>query len=274
MIPYLLRGGEAVLDGVAEQVACIQCIAITGTHSAGKSTLMNDFMQALDPLEGQLYPWLREATFTLASGITIPIVGVTEAATDYAHTIAKDPSVMTHNYRMEHQIGVESIAFNRLLYGGQRCAELAASYQSSNRRLIGLLISDRTPLDGHVYSRLRLPAEEQVYIDMEHVAQFTGGRPPKTVHDSPIPYRWRIRRSVREMVDIALLPDHTEVAFEHTDVRIEGEAFRDTVANAINAYYSRLLTADQVQVVHGSREERLTAVATHALQLISQHIAA
>lgn len=248
----------------------------TGTHSAGKSTLVSDYFETLHDVgliggeeQGALHTFL--AGSIVFQNIHIPVVAVPEAATLYAKETAK-PELLTTGYTLEDQIRIELLAdalgTDASLLSEQRFDELNPTHHG---RRLAVLLSDRSGLDGAVYSRVRLPDSEQEQIDLADVMRKTGGY---LIGVAPNIYLWRdcVRRAIAN-TDVAFMVNHTEVPFESSELRLEDQDFRNKIAVDIKKSYISVLGTDKVVDIHGSRAERVNLVQSRITSLLVNIVA-
>ena len=248
--------GETIIDEVI----------VTGTHSAGKTTLLNDYGTQTDLLEEVAYykiPAGFTANYENIRGVTVPVVIAPEAAAYYAERVAKNNRTVTDQYTIENQIGIESIAKRLIVQANVIAAHLSHRLQPNIRRPHAIVVSDRSQLDGHVYSAVRLPDAEQELIDIAEVAQSTGGKTPHNYSGHPIPYRQRARANAADSFSIAFIAEHSEIPFKASGLRLDDSQFRDQVAHAMAAYYKAILGEHRVVTLTGNRTERLDTFSAH-----------
>jgi hypothetical protein len=233
---------------------------VTGTHSSGKTTLLKDYgtkTEVLNEVTGYEIPSRFTAGYEYVEGLTIPVVIAPEAATFYANRIAKNKRVVTDQYTMADQIGMESIAKRLIIHANVVAAHLAHRLQPNLERPIAIVVSDRSQLDGHVYSSVRVPEEEQELIDIAAVAKATGAGVPSNYAGFPIPYRENARISAAESFSLAFMTNHKEVPLTASDYRSDDIAFRDAIAQRMTDYYKTVIGAERVITLSGNRIDRL-----------------
>lgn len=253
-------------------------VVVTGTHSAGKTSLLEDYgtqTKLLEEVTGYKVPANFSANYEYAEGMPVPVVIAPEAATYYADTVAKNNRVVTDQYTVEHQIGIESVAKRLITRAQVVAAHLAHRLQPDpDIRPRAIVVSDRSQLDGHVYSRIRTPNAEQELIDMAHVALATGGKAPKNYVGHAIPYREDARQNAADSLGIAFIADHSEILFNHSEYRVDDIQLRDKIAHSMIDYYETVLGSDRLVRLSGNRIERLETFSAHLRMLARSIIAA
>ena len=257
-----LTPGKSIQD--LESVTTLLGV-VTGTHCAGKTTLLRDYAEAsrlFDVPEGLYEPSFLVAAEKIGARI-VPVVIAPEAATAYAPFV--DRPVLTSGYTLEDQIGIELRALTNINTAASIAAELAKRLH--RERPLAVVLSDRSELDGHVYSRLRAPQAEQEVIDLRAVAKATGTlltAPTQT----PILLRAIQRATMAKSCDAAFVVDETEVAFEDNGLREEDLAFRSAVADRLRSYYKEVLSPSRVHAIQGNRAQRTSMLRQHIRHLL------
>jgi hypothetical protein len=244
----------------------IDQVVVTGTHSAGKTTLLNDYgtqTELLESITGYKVPAGFAAAYERVDDVTVPIVVAPEAATYYAQKIAKNSRVVTDQYTIDDQIGMESTAKRLITRANIVAAHLSHVLQPDIARPLAIVASDRSPLDGHVYSAIRTPDAEQELIDMASVANATGGKTPLHYAGCAIPYRENARVDAVGSFSIAFVTDHTEISLESSQYRSDDIQFRNQIAQSMTAYYKSILGDERVVALSGDRSERLKTFSVH-----------
>lgn len=234
-------------------------VAVSGTHSAGKTTLLHDYgsqTELLEEVTGYKVPKGFTAGYEYIGSITVPVVIAPEAATYYADRIAKSSRVLSDEYTIEDQIGIESTASRLITRANVIAAHLSHRLQPDAARPCALVATDRSQLDGHVYSSIRTPGAEQELIDMASVARATGGAIPSNYSGHAIPYRERCRQDAEESFSLAFITNHLEIPLEPSQYRSSDLEFRDQVAQSMTAYYKTILGESRVVLLSGNRIER------------------
>lgn len=235
---------------------------VTGTHSSGKTTLLNDLGESLPRLE--IEPPFRAVSEEIG-GKTIPIVLVPEAATYYARSVGR-PDILTNNYSFEQQVQIEFVSAGMVASAVLLAEELAVKLQTSGSRH-GFIISDRSMLDGHVYSRLRTPDHPDDPVNLRQVAAATG-----MLLLSPTQPDVDIRHIAREQVaaacDTAYISDHHDIPFEDNGLRQADLEFRDLIAGSMAEYYEDVVGTKKVHYLRGDRAQRLAALRANIVRNI------
>lgn len=226
-------------------------VVVDGTHSSGKTTLLNDYFKGaamLDETFDCYFPYKER-------GAGIPVFGVAEAATAYDAWVrpARTESCLTSGYNLLDQAAIELTAFSSIeaamIACGRRAKDLGAP--------AGIVLADRSPASGHVYARLRLGRTAN-NVDLREVCAASEG---KLMTNPSAEYRVDIQQLGRTQLQgyckLVLIPDHHEIDFEDNGLRQTDLDFRDAIATEMIAYYSGLLGATNVQHITGNRRERL-----------------
>ena len=222
---------------------------ITGTHSAGKSTLLNNFeMGKVSTLgiEGKDYDddlgyGIVDSPIGPRALITIP-----ESARMLADACGR-PDLLAENYTLDFQLSIDAVLQFRI-------HEATAITSQVSERLVkeGLLpqsdgadhpivLSDRGPLDGVIYSEARSEGRDTNIIN---------GFGRTGFHTE-----W-----MKSFVDLVIVADHTTVPFQADATRLADVDFRDRIADSVLLNYSALMPADSVRVVTGDKETRRSEV--------------
>lgn len=121
---------------------------VTGTHSAGKSTLVASLSDPefadrfnLDHLSiSPQFPRLGGGILNVAS-LEIPMLVIEEASTYYARKL-EDPTVLTDNYTFEDQIIMEEVAADLRGLATERMGEILPLLQPDADPLVGVEFLD------------------------------------------------------------------------------------------------------------------------------------
>jgi len=230
-------------------------IVITGTHSAGKSTLLSDIevgkleTLGITNIEGE-YDDFGYGLAESDSGIR-PFVTVPETAR-WCADLYKRPDFLAENYNLGFQLNIDSQALFRTHAAAFATKSLTASLKesgdipSSQTVINPLVVSDRSAMDGVVYSELRIPKDTNIVFGS-----------PRTGFIS----EW-----LKTYTDLAVVVDHNEVEFEDDAARLSELDFRDTVNRSIRLNYEHFLGSEKVVSICGNRENRVQKF----LQLIGQ----
>jgi len=221
-------------------------VVITGTHSAGKTTLFNDLQDHLPKTE------CTNVAFS------------EEAATTYATTQPGKELSLTDGYTPEDQVIIEVNNFGAI-------TEAVDSTQSSDdTHPGGLVISDRSPLDGLAYAMLRT-GEDQRLVSMYETYSSAQNSAGNTVPGVFLPWAQWVSKFTQRYVDLVIIPDHTEVPFEDNGLRESDVNFREEVAETIARLYKNIVGRERILVVAGSREERLH-IASLEIRLLARKL--
>ncbi len=249
---------------------------VTGTHSAGKTTLVSDYVATLNNRrtiggESQDALYYYSAGSLTYNHLEIPVVTIPEAATIYALE-RRTPEVLTTSYTFDDQVRMELLADTLGTEGSILAESLFDALNPAHKgKRVALLLSDRTGLDGAVYSGVRLPAQEQENVNLYEVMKNTGGM---LIGSGPHTYQWRqaVRQAIAQS-DIAFIVDHEEVPFESSELRLADLEFRNRIATQITKAYNAVLGTDMLVKVSGTREERVQIVSKHLRTLLADAFA-
>jgi hypothetical protein len=238
---------------------------VTGTHSAGKSTLVNSLSDPVFTERFRLdhsrihpnFPKLGGRVLDI-SGMQVPLIVIEEASTFYVRKTG-DPTVVTDNYTFEDQILMEELTCELRGLAAEHMSEILPELQPAANPRIGVLLSDRFTPDGFAYSSLRTPDKEQDLICLQDLYMKKFGEPGNTVPGLKTPVRTWDHAFVRNYCDFVLIPDHSEVAFEDNGLRQTDLAFRETVATAINRVYTEIIGAEKIHSIKGTPQEATAA---------------
>jgi hypothetical protein len=247
-------------DGVPAEINL--CVA-TGTHSAGKSTVIEAFNDDAFTEEygiGLTDPYDLAPKYIggLLEGTDVPIITGEEAMTAYAR-INGHPNLATTGYTFERQIAIESMAQWIITEAMAIAMHAATDLQPDKPVRRGIVFVDRSALDGLPYSSLRTD-NDQENIDVRQVEMATIGWDAYPTAKSRVwPLRKWNRDFMREYCDIAFIADHTEVPIEDNGFRQTDEDFRQKVAELIDDYYASVLGAKVIRL-RGNPLKRQAAV--------------
>lgn len=247
-------------DGVPVEIfLCVN----TGTHSAGKSTITAAFSDAdfaakySIPLDDP-YDLAPRYSGSLLEDTNIPIITGEEAMTAYAriHHIA---DLATTGYTFERQIDVESMAQWIITDAMRKAIDVATSLQPNNSLRRGIVLTDRSALDGVPYSLLRTENDPE-NVDVRQVELATIGWDTYPTAPSRIwPLRKWSRDFMRQYCDAAFIADHSEVTIEDNGFRQTDAEFRNEIAEIMRTYYTSIL-GDKIVNLHGDPAKRKTKV--------------
>ncbi|HVV66975.1 MAG TPA: hypothetical protein VHB72_02805 [Candidatus Saccharimonadales bacterium] len=233
--------------------------AVDGTHSAGKTTIVEGLNE-----EGKVHELLDENLLYDDIGYGMvdlpgvnkhtPSIYVPEAAR-WAADYSGDPELLGEKWNLAFQLQLTDKYKLRI----QAAAGLAAPVMRqliANRPELSaedltrpLILADRSGLDGLAYTRLRSNLSNTEVI---------GGFPTEKF----------AREWVAHYVDLVLLSDYDEIPFELDPARSSDQELRKSIAREIAADYYATLPPERIQTLHGDPEQRQNEL----LQFIAQHI--
>jgi predicted ATPase len=234
----------AYFDGVANQL--VLEMLITGTHSSGKTTVIDGFRDV--ELEASL--GIPESYgFSVQdiqidgengpTGLAVPVLSVGEAATKYASSL-NDLSVLGENYTFEHQRKIEIEADGALQMARvalvKAVRSLRATNEYDNLANAAVVLADRGPIDGGVYSKLRIPEEDDDTLN-------------------GFPLRDSFRAHANASLDCVFIADKSDTPFDQTAGRPADGELRDKIDEYLSAAYSNI-SYNRPHILHGSPEER------------------
>ena len=235
-------------------------VSITGTHSSGKSTLLNLFERGsmnefLIPEDSEDLGW--GAIYDIEHDQTVPVVTVPEAATWLANRM-NWPEYLTTDYNHGVQTEIDAQHVHRLIEAYMTIpvvrAGVAARYGELSDATV--LMTDRSIADGLPYSANRTPDEPNIDVSPNVI----GGLNSRI---------FIAREMMNTYVDLVLIADHKEVPFQSSRLRTYDHALRDQVAEDISRYYFTNADNYQIRWLRGSGVERFEL----ATDLILSHIA-
>ncbi len=236
-------------------------VVIAGTHSSGKTTLLQDFeigkLSELSLGEEIEYPDFGYGIIEASDGTQHATITVPEAATQLTRQLQR-PDLLTDNYSIDFQFNVDFDAASRI-------HEAIFAMSALKKHLLGaghmtspstvgrdLVISDRSPFEGVIYGYIRTGV-----TDVDTFAHKKGTRVGFWAN-------W-----VHSFVDAVILTSHDEVDFESSPVRPNDPAMRENVAKSIAANYHAIMPDGTVTVITGNETERLAKSTKFILSLIN-----
>ena len=219
-------------------------IVVTGTHSSGKSTLLSDIeVGKLSTLgiDDDGYNDLGYGFLETDNG-TQPYITVPESARRLADIFHR-PDLLTTHYDLDFQLEIDFQALCRINAATHMADELTevlldeGLIESSQPVITPIIIPDRGPLDGIVYSKLQLPGEN---VDI--------------LRGSPRTGFWS--EWLKSVVDLVVITDYKDVPFEADEARLEDAEFRQLVGEAIESSYRQFLDERSIIAISGDRLER------------------
>lgn len=236
---------------------------ITGTHSAGKSTLLSGIeagkLNDLNVHDTE-YDDFGYAVIQDDTGNKHPLLTIPESARWWAD-IAKHADFLAENYTLDFQIAVDSHVVSRI-HNAMHLARTVTSalidrdgIPSSQPIVRPVILSDRGPLDGIVYSALRLPDQDTNVINGSPRTGFMA--------------EW-----LKSYVDLVIVADHAGVPVEIDPARLNDVQFRSNVATLIERSYKQILGEESVATVSGNQTSRHMELASLLSKLISSEATA
>lgn len=218
---------------------------ITGTHSAGKSTLLTDieegeirdFDMKLSSYEDFGYATL-DVNDEQRCVITVP-----ETARWLADTLHR-PDLLADNYDPGFQGAINVLAIQRI-HEAIRLTGVIEQLLVNNGTIsrpspVGpIVVSDRGPLDGLIYSTQRSVDKPKKSDGVEENSRELGFFTEWT----------------KRYVDVAILVDHKEVPFDIDAARSSSKSLRSEIGRLIKLNYDQFLPRDVV-TIRGNEEER------------------
>jgi nicotinamide riboside kinase len=239
-----------------ENGAIVYFGAITGTHSAGKTTLLDgliNYSTAIDELPDapKTIPYPK---FRRLDGVAVAFVP--EATTAYMHHTGLN-TLATTDYSREHQVAMEEYGLSLIMSGFTELAE----YLAFTKEKHGLILTDRTPLDGPVYRTKRLPGDDP-WVSGFINETLLHGRTFNTFEDVQLNKENMWSDFLKRYCDFVIIPDHTEIALEDNGTRLLDETFRQEIADKMKEIYIKSVGLEKIHVVQGSHSERLRSTQT------------
>jgi len=219
-------------------------VVITGTHSSGKSTLLSDIEVGKLSTLGIYDDGYNDLGygFLETDNGTQPYITVPESARRLADAYHR-PDLLTDHYDLDFQLEIDFQALCRINTATHAADELPRALldegliESSQPVITPIIIPDRGPLDGIVYSKLQLPGEN---VDI--------------IRGSPRTGFWS--EWLKSSVDIVVITDYKDVPFEADEARLEDARFRQKVDEAIKRSYRQFLDERSIVAISGNRIER------------------
>ncbi len=233
-----------------ESDASVYFGVISGTHSAGKTALLNDLLDV-----GIHIPEMPDTT--LVPYPSYRMIGdvafgfVPEATTAYMNVVG-DITLATNGYTREHQIAMEDYALSLTMSG---LADLASHIKDNNIRA-GVLLADRTSLDGTAYRALRIPTDSP-WVNGYDTDRVLYGEPFNKVQGVELHYERMWDDFLRRYCDFAIFPNHSELALEDNGTRLVDDEFRNAVGQLMLAKYTHAVGKEKIHIVSGDRNDRL-----------------
>ncbi|MDZ7786276.1 MAG: TIGR03619 family F420-dependent LLM class oxidoreductase [Candidatus Saccharibacteria bacterium] len=218
---------------------------ITGTHSSGKSTLLDDLEDGKITDLGLFNPEYDDFGYGVVaadSGVKAPVITIPEAARWLADTYNR-PDFLAENYTQQFQDTINA----ETIFRTHHAADLSEAVvdvmiekgllDPETDVIRPVILCDRSRLDGIVYGLARSEDADTVSAIETDYNRFT------------VPW-------IREYVDLAFVADHEEVEFENDGSRLADEQFRNRVANEIDEVYRDALGKKFAGRISGDRIHR------------------
>lgn len=265
----------------AEPAIEVNYVVVDGTHSAGKSTLIDSILAESDLVKGPdfyfgggiLSKAGRRYPFYCATrdidGVKVPIVLSSEMASQYDDS-HPGQNVLTDNYNQYDQAAITFRAF----FGTQEAASLAAhmatNFQPHRQNKAAMVITDRSPVAGFVYAETRLPEADHRQVDVNAMAEHDGLM-LTGVNTPPVPlYAW-VSEFMR-LCDLVVIPDHHEVSLVDDGRRVMDDELRDAMAANVRQAYTEMVGAEKICDLRGDPEQRSTQFSQYIERLLRTRI--
>jgi hypothetical protein len=221
-------------------------VVITGTHSAGKSTLLSGLEDGKLSDLGVLHPEYDDFGFGVQqdshSGIEIPVITVPESARWLAVDVHNRPDLLAENYQLDFQLSIDAETIFRFHAGNELAATAIKNMQregllmGASSHMQPLVVSDRGPLDGVVYSELRCDGDTNKINGFSRTGFAT---------------EW-----LKSFIDLVVISDHSSIPFEFDGARMEDHKLRNDIAECIDANYRTVMPEESVTTLHGDEQDR------------------
>ena len=225
---------------------------VTGTHSSGKSTLLKDLelgkLSDLGINDNEYSDFGFGVVSDPKDDEPLPLILIPEAARRLV-TLYRRPDFVAENYTLDFQIAIDFDVVARIHTAHQLAARLPKRLMEEklidhgSKQKEPVVISDRGPLDGCVYSSIRCLDEDTDVINGS----------PRTGFMT----EW-----LKSFVNLVYITDHLEIPLEEDAARLADVEFRDQIARGIRANYSSFFDQDSIITLHGDRETRKTQLIT------------
>lgn len=252
-------------------------MGVDGAHSAGKSTLLLDYIAPkellTDPTDmsdfgskhafAHLYPYVCVAEEV--DGVQVPIVIVSEAARQIDN-FYPDRQLLTTGYSRDGQAKMTLRTISSAQGGGMSALDMARQLQPDRKTPVAAVLCDRGSLSGFAYARLRLPEEDHTRVDLANISDIP--TPPYEVDVASQAFEFA------KLYDRVFLADHTEIPLEADGKRLKDETLRDDVAHSIHALYGYVLPAEKVTHIKGDRGARVAQLSEYIRTMLRQRMQA
>lgn len=207
-------------------------MAVVGTHLSGKTTFVNSFRNPeLESYCDVTEPFglgvieLDHTDIDMPEGsssLTVPIVTIAEAATDYAKSKG-NIALLGDEYTFESQRQIDLEAAFRPQMAHVIFSEAHRKLQSygftGRVANLGVILSDRERLDGKAYSSIRTPEEDDDTLGMK------------------APLREWFRQAIRSSLDCVFIASPSDVPFELDVSHTDNQQVRNDVQTKIEELY-------------------------------------
>jgi hypothetical protein len=250
-------------------------MAVDGTHSAGKSTVLRDYLAEKELLvddDIDDFGRMHEHDYPVVcvsetvSGVKVPVVVVGEVARQL-DAFYPDRNMLTSGYSRDSQASITLRTLFRTQGAGMSAMAMARKFQPNREKLVGAVLTDRGVLSGFSYALLRLPEEEDHgHVDLANISDLS--TPSFTINIAEQAYRFA------GGYDKILLTDHTEIGLEDDGKRVVDDDFRTLVADSVAAAYQARLSAEKIAHLRGDRAARVVQLSGHIRELLQHQLEA
>lgn len=243
-------------------------MAVDGTHSAGKTTVIRDYIADKELLVdeeiddfGRLHDhdYPSVCVTETVNGVRVPVVVVGEVARQL-DAFYPDRNMLTTGYNRDDQASITLRTISRAQGAGMSALAMARKLQPNRQKPVGAVLSDRGVLSGFSYASLRLPNEDHDHVDLANISDLPTPSFPIDIAQQANAFAGHY--------DKVLLTDHLEIGLENDGKRVVDDNFRSLVADSIAAAYRARLPAEKVSLLCGDRAARVARLSAHICGLI------
>lgn len=242
----------------------IPLVVVTGTHLAGKSTVIEEMIDAgiVIPEAPDRDPKLTWPKIRRYGNVLISFVP--EAMTEFMRQ-QNDPTAPTTGYTLSKQCVVENQNLGMIMDGFY----VATEAMKESDAKFSAVVCDRSMLDGSsAYRKQRLRNKNRRRISTQRINNDVYGEPGNT-SGIYLDYDTIWRSFLAEYCDLALVADHTQIPYISDETRVDDVQFREDIYTEIVTAYTETLGPNKVVHLQGSREERTTFTLDRIFGLMS-----
>lgn len=239
----------------------IPVAVVTGTHSSGKTTVIDEYARHSVPVQADPDFGLRVVKQTVGDTI-LSVVVVPEAARQYC-SLTKNPRAMLAP-SIYPQLDVERLGESMINYATMVACKQAQTIAGYH---VAALLLDRSPLDALSYGALIAPHQSHRAVTLRDWLRNSATMFGSPSESAVIDIQTRLEQDAKQ-IDRVFFTNEAEVTFETDGQRIEAADFRTAIAHDLRKRYEVVVGKNAITDLNGNEETRVTLLRQEVVNML------